>query len=83
MLKSPTYTIHFTLLVIVLLVCFIINICLGSVTISFSDTVHILFGTVSEDSSNSYIVWQYRLPKAITAILVGGGLSLSGLLMQT
>ena len=83
MLKPPTFTIHFTLLVIVLLVCFIINICLGSVTISFLDTVQILFGTVSEDSSNSYIIWQYRLPKAITSILVGGGLSLSGLLMQT
>jgi iron complex transport system permease protein len=31
----------------------------------------------------NYIVLNYRLPKAITAILVGSGLSLSGLLMQT
>ncbi|WP_405416198.1 FecCD family ABC transporter permease [Maribacter sp. Asnod1-A12] len=67
----------------VLLTCFVINISLGSVSISFFDTIKVLFGSVSEDSSNSYIIWQYRLPKAITAILVGGGLSLSGLLMQT
>lgn len=30
-----------------------------------------------------YIVWNYRIPKAFTTILVGGSLSLSGLLMQT
>ena len=36
-----------------------------------------------DDGPNSYIIWNYRLPKAITAILVGAGLSLSGLLMQT
>src|SRR5690606_22141769 len=34
-------------------------------------------------SSWNYIIWNYRIPKALTAILVGGGLSVSGLLMQT
>ncbi|WP_299800004.1 iron ABC transporter permease [uncultured Maribacter sp.] len=67
----------------VLLLCFIINICLGSVNISFVDTLKALFGIATKDSSSYYIIWEYRLPKAITAILVGGGLSLSGLLMQT
>ena len=36
-----------------------------------------------ENKSWDYIIWNYRLPKAITAILVGSGLSLCGLLMQT
>ena len=36
-----------------------------------------------ETDSWSYILWNYRVPKAFTAVLVGGGLSLSGLLMQT
>lgn len=35
------------------------------------------------NESWSYIIAEYRIPKAFTAILVGGGLSLSGLLMQT
>ncbi|TDS15370.1 iron complex transport system permease protein [Maribacter caenipelagi] len=83
MTNQSTYSFHFIGLLIVLLICFVINICLGSVTISFIDTLKILFGSVSENDSNTYIIWQYRLPKAITAILVGGGLSLSGLLMQT
>jgi iron complex transport system permease protein len=34
-------------------------------------------------SSWEIILWNFRLPKAITAIMVGMGLSLSGLLMQT
>ncbi len=67
----------------VLLLCFIINICLGSVNISFVDTLKALIGIATKGSSSYYIIWEYRLPKAITAILVGGGLSLSGLLMQT
>ena len=82
MSKQSTYSFHFITLLVVLLLCFVINICLGSVNISFIKTIQALFGTVTEDSSY-YIIWEYRLPKAITAILVGGGLSLSGLLMQT
>ncbi|MEP2278535.1 iron ABC transporter permease, partial [Maribacter sp.] len=52
------------------------------VNISVLETLKALFGTATENSTY-YIVREYRLPKAITAILVGGGLSLSGLLMQT
>jgi iron complex transport system permease protein len=66
-----------------LLLCFGINISLGSVEIPLSVTIKSLFGISSADSSWQYIIWEYRLPKAFTAILVGSGLSLSGLLMQT
>ncbi len=65
------------------MICFGINISLGSVSIPFKDTLNIIFGgTVQHDQWN-YIVWEYRIPKAFTAVLVGGGLALSGLLMQT
>jgi iron complex transport system permease protein len=40
-------------------------------------------GQASEKSTWDYIILNFRLPKAITAILVGMGLSISGLLMQT
>jgi iron complex transport system permease protein len=36
-----------------------------------------------QEETWQYILINYRLPKAITAILVGMGLSISGLLMQT
>jgi iron complex transport system permease protein len=55
-----------------------LNISLGSVNIPFKEVVSSLFGY-----ENRYIITNYRLPKAITAVLVGSGLSVSGLLMQT
>ena len=41
------------------------------------------FGESSGKDTWDYILINYRLPKAITAVLVGMGLSISGLLMQT
>ena len=40
-------------------------------------------GGQASKSTWEYIIINYRLPKAITAVLVGMGLSISGLLMQT
>ena len=42
-----------------------------------------LTGGQASKSTWEYIIINYRLPKAITAVLVGMGLSISGLLMQT
>ena len=64
------------------LVCFLINISFGSVYIPFSQTISVFTGS-SEVEVWNVIVMDYRLPKAITAILVGSGLGISGLLMQT
>ncbi len=66
-----------------LLLCFVINISLGSVSIPFKDTFNAILGGELSNDSWKYIVWNYRVPKAFTAILVGSGLALSGLLMQT
>ncbi|NKI27259.1 iron ABC transporter permease [Arenibacter sp. 6A1] len=77
------YKVPFTVLGIVLLLCFVINISLGSVSIPFSDTMKIIFGAEATNNSWKYIIWNYRVPKAFAAILIGSGLSLSGLLMQT
>ncbi len=73
----------FVALLLLLLMAFLLNISLGSVNIPFTDTLEILVGGEAKESSWEYIVWNYRLPKSLTALLVGIGLSLSGLLMQT
>lgn len=62
---------------------FFISISLGSVTIPFKEVATSLFGGQASKSTWEYIIFNYRLPKAITAVLVGAGLSVSGLLMQT
>lgn len=54
------------------------NISLGSVSIPLRSVFESLIGT-----TENYIIQNYRLPKAFTAILVGSGLGISGLLMQT
>lgn len=78
MAVKKTYRLSFILLSTILLFCFFANISLGSVSISFKDIFNALFGI-----SDNYIVQNYRLPKAFTAIIVGSGLGISGLLMQT
>lgn len=67
-----------------LLLFFLLDISKGSVSIPFSEVLNILFAnTEAVPSSSVTIVLDYRLPKALTAVLVGAGLSLSGLQMQT
>ncbi|MFD1615365.1 FecCD family ABC transporter permease [Gelatiniphilus marinus] len=68
----------FIILTTILIVCFFVNISLGSVYIPLKEIFNSLIG-----NSSSYIITNYRLPKALTAILVGSGLGISGLLMQT
>lgn len=66
-----------------MIVCFFLNISLGSVKIPFSDIFNTLTGEVASRNSWQIIILNFRLPKAITAVMVGSGLSICGLLMQT
>jgi iron complex transport system permease protein len=76
-------TLLFILLGLGLIVLFFTNISFGSITIPFKEIYNSLTGGQATKSTWEYIIINYRLPKAITAILVGMGLSISGLLMQT
>ena len=62
---------------------FLLDITLGSIRIPLKEVARIVFDGESENQAWLYIVQKIRLPKAITAILVGCGLSVSGLQMQT
>lgn len=70
------------LLLFAILVLFVLNIFLGSVHINSSDVLDVLMGKNS-DSALSFIVLQHRLPQAVTALVVGAALAVSGLLLQT
>ena len=83
MIRTKTYQRSFTILALVLVFCFILNISLGSVYIPLKDIFKSIIGAATEQESWEYIIQDYRLPKAFTAILVGSGLGISGLLMQT
>ena len=66
-----------------MLLLIIINISLGSVRIPMESVLQSLTTLTNENESWNYIILQYRVPKALTAVLVGSGLSIGGLLMQT
>ena len=61
----------------------ITNISLGSVDIPLKVVFETLTGGAQREDTWNYIIFNYRLPKAITAVMVGSGLAIGGLLMQT
>lgn len=69
--------------ILILLVVVMFNISLGSVSIPLQDIIQAIFTGESAVNTWTYIILDYRLPKAMTAIIVGSGLGISGLLMQT
>ncbi|OQB65690.1 MAG: Hemin transport system permease protein HmuU [Bacteroidetes bacterium ADurb.Bin145] len=71
----------FSFLIILLLLFFSLDIFLGSVNIRPSDVLNAFLGHA--DGNIETIILKFRIPKAITAILVGIALSMSGLQMQT
>ncbi len=62
---------------------FIGSLVFGSVHIPVGEVLNILLGKPSLNNSWTTIVLDFRLPKAITALLAGCGLAVSGLQMQT
>ena len=69
-------------LVFFFLVCFLINVAIGSVDIPFLAIVSSLFRDASQGIYEQ-IIWDFRLPKAFTCVLAGAGLGTGGLMMQT
>lgn len=70
----------FILLAFLLVFLFVLDLFLGSVNIKPSDVISSLFGNSGSDIRA--IIMQFRLPKAVTSVIVGMALSLSGLQMQ-
>lgn len=78
--KGVIYCAGLTLVIVVL---FILNLVMGSVSIPVEDTIRILMGEGSVKPSWQYIILESRMPQALTAILCGGALAASGLMLQT
>ena len=70
------------ILLVSIVVLTIVNLLLGTVRIPVGDVCRILLGDDSNEIWTN-IVWKSRLPQALTAIMAGAGLAVSGLQMQT
>lgn len=78
-MKRPLYII---LLLVAIVILMVVNLLIGSVRIPVADVCGILAGTESNEIWEN-IIWKSRLPQALTAIVAGAGLAVSGLQMQT
>ena len=72
----------FILILILLFALFAANILMGSVKVSVHEAVDIILGR-SNDALNTNIIKNIRMPRALSAMILGGGLALSGYLLQT
>lgn len=74
---------HWVALVLALVVIFGLDIWLGSVKIPVTEILKALTGEATTNPAWHKIIVLFRLPKATTAVMAGGALAVSGLLMQS
>ena len=72
----------FIILLLAAALIVVLNINIGSVPIPVKEIARILF-TRQGDAAQMNIIWRIRMPRNITAALLGGALALSGFLLQT
>ena len=80
MRKNLTLTLF---LVLAIVLMFVLHLLLGTVRIPVADICRILFGDGGENEIWRNIVLSSRVPQALTALVAGAGLAVSGLQMQT
>jgi iron complex transport system permease protein len=78
--RKLIYAAGFLSLGVMLLVLLVLNVAIGSSKMTLSQVMQILF---TREGNNSAIVWNIRLPRLLTAALLGGALAVSGFLLQT
>ena len=75
------YRAAYLILAILLLALLALNLCVGSVSLPLSQVWAILRG--QDPGAGADILLRIRLPRAVAAAVLGGGLALSGYLLQT
>lgn len=73
----------YILLLLGIILLFVLNLLLGTVKIPISDVVASLVGNQDVSEITRNIIWSSRVPQAMTAMVAGAGLAVSGLQMQT
>jgi iron complex transport system permease protein len=76
-------TFRWTILILLLILLFALNLSLGSVSIPPGEIFQILFARQSSNPVWVDIIWDFRMPKALACVLAGSALAAAGLQMQT
>lgn len=80
--ESTRIRLIYAALVLILAVLIMLNILMGSSSMTAGEALRILF---SHETASKFgrIVWGIRMPRILAAIFLGGALSVSGFLLQT
>lgn len=81
--RNIRYIVVFTALICMFAAAVVMNVNTGSVHISVRRIFDIIVLRDMTDVSSYNIIWKIRLPRMLTAAVLGGALSLSGFLLQT
>lgn len=74
---------RFILLILLTIILWAANIFFGSVSIPFAEVCDILTGKGATSEPLVFIVLESRIPQAVTALMGGAALGVTGLLLQT
>ena len=81
-MKTQRIKLVYILLAVLLFAMVILNMVVGSSSMTAGDAVRIL---LSHDTASKFgkILWDIRMPRILAALFLGGALSVSGFLLQT
>ncbi len=82
MIMMKTRLLYFVLSLAIVFLCGV-GLVHGSVDIPLHEIWNVIFGNDVQKESWRFIIIENRLPQVITALLAGGALAVSGLLLQT
>jgi len=82
-LRSTARPVFLALLLAAPLALFVLILTVGSIRIPLSDVLRLLAGGELESAVNATILWELRLPRAISALVCGASLGVAGLQLQT
>ena len=80
--RTARYWIAFFILAVFLVILFVWNVNAGSIHLSVGEILNIIFRHQG-DATAYNIIWEIRLPRILSVIILGGALSVSGFLLQT
>lgn len=78
--RKRRYFITFLILIVCVLVCLVLNICIGTVQISLAEA---WYAIADRTNRLGRIIMDIRMPRTFAAMILGGALALAGYLLQT
>lgn len=79
-IKINNYTAIILMIIAVIFVAFV-SLFIGASNMTPAETFNAILGKGSQ--AGNRIIWNIRIPRILAALIAGGGLSISGLIMQT